>query len=43
MPWLSEEFPDWDELSDEEQEALRDVVRALGMEFPDAEDGDYYE
>ncbi len=44
MPWLSEEAPEWDQLTEEERLALRDMVRALGMEFPsDEEDDDYFE
>lgn len=33
MPWLSDEIPEWEEMTEEEREALRDVVRSLGMEF----------
>lgn len=44
MPWLSDDIPDWEELSDEEREAIRAAVRDAGMSFPDEEEGDdYYE
>lgn len=45
MPWLSDEVPDWQELSDEEREEFREGLRTLGMEFPsdDEDDDDYYE
>jgi hypothetical protein len=43
LPWLSEEIPNWDDLSDDERESLREAVRALGLEFPDPNDDDYYE
>jgi hypothetical protein len=41
MPWLSEEIPDWDELTEEEREEYRAVLRDLGMTF--AEDDDLAE
>lgn len=40
MPWLCEEVPEWGRLSDDEEEAYREVVRDLGMDFPDDEDPD---
>jgi hypothetical protein len=46
MPWLSDEIPDWDELTEEEREAYRTALRELGMEFPnedDLADDDYCE
>jgi hypothetical protein len=43
MPWLDDEIPDWDDLEEEDKEALREIVRELGMEFPDDEDDGYYE
>lgn len=38
MPWLSDDIPNWEELSDEEQEAFRAAVRDLGMSFPAEQD-----
>jgi ribonucleotide reductase beta subunit family protein with ferritin-like domain len=43
MPWLSEEIPDWEELSEEERDVYRQVIRDIGMSFPDEEEADYYE
>jgi hypothetical protein len=43
MPWLSEEVPGWEDLSDEERERMREAVKALGMDFPDPDDDEYYE
>lgn len=40
MPWLSDEIPDWDELSEEEREGYRAVPRDLGMEFPGDDEPD---
>lgn len=42
MPWLSEELPEWEEMTDEEREALRACLRDLGLAFPLEEDGDGY-
>jgi hypothetical protein len=42
MPWLSEEVSDWEEMNDEEREALRACLRDLGMVFPLEEDGEDY-
>ncbi len=33
MPWLSEEIPGWEEMSDDEREEFREVVRSLGLSF----------
>jgi hypothetical protein len=30
MPWLSDEIPDWDELSEDEREAYRAALRISG-------------
>lgn len=45
MPWLSEEIPGWEELTDDEREALRAVARDHGMHVDDNDDDDdgYYE
>ncbi|GAC1436482.1 MAG: hypothetical protein NVSMB51_07940 [Solirubrobacteraceae bacterium] len=44
MPWLSDEIPDWEALSEEERNAFREIVRELGMEFPsEPEENDPYE
>jgi hypothetical protein len=45
MPWLSDEIPDWEELTEEERDVLREMVRALGMEMPGCPDvdDDYFE
>lgn len=46
MPWLTDEIPDWHELTDEEREAYRAVLRDLGMSFQvkvDPEEDDYCE
>lgn len=44
MPLLSEEVPEWEELTDEEREAYRQAALELGMDFPtDSDDDDYYE
>jgi hypothetical protein len=42
MPWLSEEIPEWEEMTDEDRDVLRDCLRDLGMVFPIEEDGDGY-
>ena len=45
MPCLSEE-PGWDEMTEEEREALLGLLNDLGMEFPedeDSEEPDYFE
>lgn len=44
MPWLSDEIPEWEEMTEEEREEVRDVVRSLGLSFAleEAED-DYWE
>jgi predicted Fe-S protein YdhL (DUF1289 family) len=42
MPWLSEEIPEWEEMTDEDRDALRNCLRDLGMVFPIEEDGDDY-
>lgn len=42
MPWLSEEIPDWEDMTDEEREAVRATIRDLGMETDDEEEG-YFE
>jgi hypothetical protein len=45
VPWLSEELPGWEELTEEEREAVREAIRALGMTVPgcEDEDDDYFE
>lgn len=43
MPWISDDIEDWDELSEEEQSAIRTLLEELGVECPDEEDEDYYE
>lgn len=44
MPWLSDEIPGWDDMTDEEREAIRDVVRSLGLSFAlDEADDDCFE
>ena len=43
MPWISDELEDWDELSDEEQERVRALLRDLGEVFDEEDDDDYYE
>jgi predicted Fe-S protein YdhL (DUF1289 family) len=43
MPWLSEEIPDWDEMSDEERAVFRRAVQNLGMEVDEEDDEGYYE
>lgn len=42
MPWISEELEEWEELSDEDREAIRALLEDLGVDLPD-EDDDYYE
>ena len=43
MPYLSEEIPDWDALTEEEKEQFRQVVQDLGMTLPGDGDDDYFE
>ena len=44
MPWLSDDIPDWDELTDEERDAYRAMLRDLGLAPSDEQDDDgYYE
>lgn len=43
MPWLSDEVPGWEDMTQEEREALREGLRGLGMIFPDDEEDDYCE
>ena len=40
---MNEEIPDWEELSEDEKESLREVVRGTGMIFPDEDDDEYFE
>jgi hypothetical protein len=44
MPWLCEEVPGWCDMSEQERDEYRAVIRELGMELlsDDDEDG-YYE
>lgn len=42
MPWLSEEIPGWEEMTEEEREALRACLEDLGLVFPGEEGGDDY-
>ena len=42
MPWISDDIEDWDELTEEEQSAIRALLEGLGVECTD-EDDDYYE
>ncbi len=43
MPWISEELEEWEELSDEDREAIRALLEDLGVDLPDDDDDDYYE
>ena len=44
MLWLSDEIPGWEEMTDEERDEVRDVVRSLGLAFALEElDDDYCE
>lgn len=42
MPWLSEEFAEWEAMTDDEREALRDCLRDLGLVFPSEEEAEDY-
>jgi hypothetical protein len=43
MPWLSDDVPDWDELTDDERDAYRVMLRELGLEPASEDDDGYYE
>lgn len=43
MPWISDDIEDWEELFEEERQAIRALLADLGLDCPDDEDDDYYE
>jgi hypothetical protein len=45
VPWLSEELPEWGDLTDEERQAVKNALRALGLNVPGSyeEEDDYFE
>ncbi len=43
MPYMSEEMPGWDSLTEKEKERVRALVEDLGMTLPGDCDDDYFE
>lgn len=43
VPWLSEEVPGWEDMSEEERDVFRRVVENLGMDVDADDDDGYYE
>ena len=43
MPWLSEDVPGWDEMTEDERDAFRRAVEDLGMTIDEDDEDGYYE